>query len=159
MFVLFADDPAADDFLKAHSSELTILLLGAMVLVALLVLVPQLLRAHQRGLELLHEQHMQALERGVTLPRSDERSKFAGRTAALVPMVTVCAAGTVTCFLAANHSDNLFSVALAVWSVAGVVSLAAITGGVALMGRIAQIHAGMFEEEEEEETPEDALHE
>jgi hypothetical protein len=33
----------------------------------------------------------------------------------------------------------LFSVALAVWSVAGVVSLAAITGGVALLGRLAQL--------------------
>jgi len=159
MFVLFADDLPAEDFLKVHSSELTILLLGAMVLVALLVLVPQLLRAHQRALEMLHEQHLRALERGAVLPRTDERSKFAGRTAALVPMVVVCAAGTVTCFLAAYKSENLFSVALACWSVAGVVGLAAITGGVALMGRIAQLHAGLDEEEEEEdEMPEDALH-
>ena len=155
MFVLFADELPAEDFLKIHSPEIMTLVLGAMVLTALLVLVPQLLRAHQRALEMMHERHLRALERGTVLPSSDERSKFAGRTAALVPMVVVCAAGTVTCFLAVYHADSLFSVALAVWSVAGVISLAAITGGVALMGRIAQIHAGM--EEEEEEIPEDAV--
>jgi hypothetical protein len=70
----------------------------------------------------------------------------------------VCAAGTVTCFLAAYKSDNLFAVALAVWSVAGVVSLAAITGGVALLGRLAQLHAGVLEDvEEEDDVPEDAI--
>jgi hypothetical protein len=66
----------------------------------------------------------------------------------------------VTCFLAAYKYDNLFSVSLAVWSVAGVVSLAAITGGVALMGRIAQLHAGVPDEEEQEEDegmPEDIV--
>ena len=35
--------------------------------------------------------------------------------------------------------------------VAGVVSLAAVTGGVALMGRLASIQAGDDEEDEEEE--------
>jgi hypothetical protein len=158
MFVLFADAAGPKEFIEAHSRELTMLLLCAMVLAALLVLVPQLLRAHQRTIELHHEEHMRALEQGEVLPRTDDRSKFAGRTAALVPMVVVCAAGTVTCFLAAYNPENLFSVALAVWSVAGVVSLAAITGGVALMGRIAQLHAGVpEEEEEEEEMPEDAI--
>lgn len=157
-FVLFADELPPKEFLDVHSGEVTILVLGAMILGALLVLVPQLLRAHQRTLDLQHEEHMRALERGEVLPRGDERSKYAGRTAALVPMVTVCAAGTVTCFLAAYKYENLFSVALAVWSVAGVVSLAAITGGVALMGRIAQLHSGIPEEqEEEEEMPEDAI--
>ncbi len=158
MFVLFADDATPKEFLDLHSGELTILMLGAMILGALLVLVPQLLRTHQRTLELLHEEHMRALERGEVMPRLDERSKYAGRTAALVPMVVVCAAGTVTCFLAAYKYENLFSVSLAVWSVAGVVSLAAITGGVALMGRIAQLHSGFIEDEEvDEEMPEDAL--
>jgi hypothetical protein len=158
MFVLFADDPVPKEFLDQHSGELTILVLCAMILAALLVLVPQLLRSHQRSLEMQHEEHMRALERGEVLARSDERSKYAGRTAALVPMVVVCAAGTVTCFLAAYKYENLFSVSLAVWSVAGVVSLAAITGGVALMGRIAQLHSGQpEEEEEEEEIPEDVL--
>jgi hypothetical protein len=157
-FVLFAEDAPPKEFLDAHSGELTILVLAAMILGALLVLVPQLLRVHQRALDLQHEERLRALERGEVLPRTDERSAYAGRTAALVPMVTVCAAGTVTCFLAAYKYDNLFSVALAVWSVAGVVSLAAITGGVALMGRIAQLHSGVSEEqEEEEEMPEDAL--
>jgi hypothetical protein len=157
MFVLFAESPAAPrEFLESHSGELTILVLGAMILGAVLVLVPQLLRVQQRALEQQHEEQMRALEQGQVLPRTDERSKFAGRTAALVPMVVVCAAGTVTCFLAAYKCENLFSVSLAVWSVAGVVSLAAITGGVALMGRIAQLHAGIFEEEEEE-MPEDAV--
>ncbi len=157
-FVLFAEDLPPKGFLELHSGELTILLLGAMVLVTLLILVPQLLRSQQRSNERLHEERMRALEQGEVMPRVDERSVYAGRTAALVPMVTVIAAGTVTCFLAATHYENLFSVALAVWSVAGVVSLAAITGGVALMGRIAQLHAGIPEEQEEdEEIPEDVI--
>jgi hypothetical protein len=40
-----------------------------------------------------------------------------------------------------------------VWVVAGVVSLAAITGGVALMGRIALLRAGEDEEMDEEDEP------
>jgi hypothetical protein len=88
-----------------------------------------------------HAEHLRALEKGLPLPPHDERSKAAGRTASLVPMVTVCAAGTVTCFLVAYRSENLFSVSLAVWSVAAMVSLAAITGGVALIGRLAQLDA------------------
>jgi hypothetical protein len=156
-FVLFAEDVPPKEFLDAYRGELTILVLAAMILGALLVLVPQLLRVSHRALDLQHEERMRALEQGEVLPRTDERSAYAGRTAALVPMVTVCAAGTVTCFLAAYKYDNLFSVALAVWSVAGVVSLAAITG-VALMGRIAQLHSGVPEEQEEDEQmPEDAL--
>ncbi len=159
-FVLFADDLPPKEFLELHSGELIILVLAAMILVTLLILVPQLLRSHQRSNDLLHEERMRALEQGEVLPRIDERSVYAGRTAALVPMVTVIAAGTVTCFLAAYKYENLFSVALAVWSVAGVVSLAAITGGVALMGRIAQLHTGVpedQEEEDDEEIPEDAI--
>jgi hypothetical protein len=159
MFVLFADE-LPKDFLEAYSNQIMMLVICAMVLAALLVLVPQILRARQRHNELQHEEQMRALEHGQVLPRTDERSMYAGRTAALVPMVVVCAAGTVTCFLATNKSENLFAVALTAWSVAGVVSLAAITGGVALMGRIAQLHSGQAEpeeEEEEDEVPEDAL--
>jgi hypothetical protein len=127
-----------DAFLDKHSGEMTILIMGALVLVTLLILVPQLLRAHHQTLQLRHEEHMKALEQGQPLPASDERSRFAGRTIVLVPMVAVCSAATVTCFLAAYKVESLFSVGLAVWSVAGVVSLAAITGGVALLGRLAQ---------------------
>jgi hypothetical protein len=159
MFVLFAEDPVPQEFLARHSPELTILVLGAMILGTTLVLVPQLLRTRQRSLELQHEERMRALDQGEVMPRADERSEYAGRTAALVPMVSIISAGAVTCFLAAYKPDTLFSVALAVWSVAGVVSLAAITGGVALMGRIAQLNAGVADEEdeEEEEIREDAL--
>jgi hypothetical protein len=158
MIVLFADEAAAPKtLLEAHSGELTILVLIALVLLTLLILVPQLLRAHQRSQEMQHTERMRALEQGQVLPREDERSLAAGRTAALVPMVVVCAAGTVTCFLAAYRSEHLFAVSLASWSVAGVVSLAAITGGVALMGRIAQLHSGVPEEEEREEAPEDVM--
>ena len=53
----------------------------------------------------------------------------------------------MTCFLAAYKVDILFSVSLAVWSVAGIVSLAAITGCVALLGRLAQLQAGIQDEE------------
>ena len=70
--------------------------------------------------------------------QDDERSRVAGHTAMLVPMVIVICAGTVTCFVSASRSDNLTVVVLTVWAVVGVVSLAAITGGVALIGRLAQ---------------------
>lgn len=117
-----------------------------MVLITLLILVPQLLRSHYRARELLHLENMKALEQGLPISPSDESSRSAGRTAALVPMVVICAAGTVTCFLVSFKSENVFSVSLAVWCVAGVVSLAAITGGVALMGRLAQLKANAEED-------------
>lgn len=138
-------------FLEAHSGELTILALSVLVMGTLLVLVPQLLRMHHHTAELQHAEHMKALEKGQPLPRRDEQSYAAGRTASLVPMVVVCAAGTVTCFLAAYKTESFFAVALTVWAVAGVVSLAAITGGVALVGRLAQLQTG---EEGEESAPE-----
>ena len=150
--MVFADEELPiRAFLEAHSGELTILLMFFLALVALLILVPQLLRAHQRTQEMQHEEHMRALEAGQLLPRAHDAARAAGRTATLVPMVVVCSAGIVTCFLAGYRSESLFAVALAVWSVAGVVGLAAITGGVALMGRIAQINAGIPEEEQSEE--------
>jgi uncharacterized membrane protein YbhN (UPF0104 family) len=132
--------------LEKHSPELVILILAALILVTLLILVPQLLRHHHHIVELQHTERMRSLEQGFELPPRDDRSWAAGRTALLVPMVVMIAAGTVTCFLAAFHSDNLFGVTLAVWAVAGVVGLAAITGGVALMGRLAQLSAGAEEE-------------
>jgi len=142
--------------MEAHSGEITILVMFFLTLITLLILVPQLLRARQRIQEMQHAEHMRALEAGQPLPRAHDTAQAAGRTATLVPMVVVCSAGVVTCFLAGYRSESLFAVALAVWSVAGVVGLAAITGGVALMGRIAQINAGIPEEEEseEEELPE-----
>jgi hypothetical protein len=133
--------------LDAHSGELLILILSVLVMGTLVVLVPRLLQAHQRALEMQHEERMRALEKGQTIPPIDERSRAAGRTAMLVPMVVIIAAATVTCFLVAYKPENLFSVALAVWCVAGVVSLAAITGGVALIGRLAQLSSGVEEEE------------
>jgi len=136
-----------EQFLEEHSRELIILILSAMLLGTLLVLVPQLLRARRHALEVQHAEQMRALEHGHVIYSPDERSRAAGRTALLVPIVVICAAGTVTCFLAAFKSDNLISVSLAVWSVAGVVGLAAITGGVALMGRLAQLHADKQDEE------------
>ncbi len=138
---------AAEIFVEKHSGELMILLLAVLVLGTLLILVPQLLRSHRHGLELLHAEHMRALEQGQPLPTRDEPSLAAGKTAALVPMVIVCAAGTVTCFLSAYKTDSFFAIALTVWAVAGVVSLAAITGGVALMGRLAQLRSGQPDEE------------
>jgi hypothetical protein len=143
-----------NDFFHEHSAELMILALTCLVLGSLLVLVPRLLRSRQEALELLHQEHMRALELGQPLPRQDERSLAAGRTATIVPMVVICTAGTVTCFLVAYKSENMFAVALTAWTVSGVVSLAAITGGVALMGRLAQLHE---EETGEEKLPENPL--
>jgi hypothetical protein len=68
-------------------------------------------------------------------------------------MVVIISAATVTCFLVAYKSESLFQVTLAVWVVAGVVSLAAITGGVALIGRLAQLQSGVGEEEEIRQNP------
>src|SRR5262245_52675807 len=136
-----------------HSGELLILVLSALVLLTLLVLVPRLLQTHQRTQEMQHLERMKALENGLTIPPLDERSRAAGRTAMLVPMVVIISAATVTCFLVAYKDENLFAVSLAVWSVAGVVSLAAITGGVALIGRLAQIQAG----QEDEEVPDNPM--
>src|SRR5689334_10467679 len=114
MFVLFADETART-FLEAYSSQLMLLVICAMVLLAVLVLGPQVLRARQRTAEMQHEEQLRALELGQVLPRTEERSVYAGRTAALVPMVVVIAAGTVTCFLATSKSENLFAVALTAW--------------------------------------------
>jgi hypothetical protein len=132
-------------FLELHSGSLTIVVLAALVLSTLLVIVPQLLRSHQQSQQLRHEQIMKALEQGQPLPAPNDATRYAGRAAVLVPIVSICTAGTVTCFVAAYKADNLFSVALAVWTVAGVAGLAAITGGVALMTRL----AGLAIEEQE----------
>jgi hypothetical protein len=151
MTILLMDAQEATGFFDNYSSSLTILSLTAMGLVTLLILVPRLLSARRETQQRHHLERMKALENGQTPPHIDERSVAAGRTAALVPMVVVCAAGAVTCFLSAYRPDYLFSVALAVWSVAGVVSLAAIMGGVALMGRLAQLQAGFEDQAEDEE--------
>jgi hypothetical protein len=135
------------------SGDVMILIMLAILVLTLIILVPQLLRAHLKKAEMLHEENMRALENGQEVPPVDERSRTAGRTAMLVPMVVIISAATVTCFLAAYKSENLFNVSLAVWVVAGVVSLAAITGGVALIGRLAQIQAG----QEDEEVPDNPL--
>ena len=135
--------------LQQHSGELTILMLAALILGTLLIVVPQLLRASQRTQEMQHAEHMKALENGQTVSEIDPRMRSAGRTTSLVPMVVCCAAATVTCFLATYKSEQVFAVTVTVWAVTGIVSLAAITGGVALMGRLAQLDAGLPDEEEE----------
>jgi hypothetical protein len=142
-----------EQYLEAHSGELMILVLFALTVLTLVILVPQLLRAHLKRSEMLHAEQMKALEVGQPIQRSDESTRAAGMTAMLVPMVVVITAGTVTCFLVAYRNEQVFAVALAVWSVAGVVSLAAITGGVALLGRLAQLRSG----EEDEAPPENPL--
>jgi hypothetical protein len=144
------------DFWSAHSGEIMILVLFALVVLSLLILVPQLLRAHMRKAEMVHDEHLKALEHGLVIQPPDEPAKAAGRTAMLVPMVVIISAATVTCFLAAYKNEQVFAVGLTVWAVAGVVSLAAITGGVALLGRLAQIEAGL-EEVEEDKPPQNSL--
>ncbi len=150
MHVLFADSSLdAPPFMERHSAELTILFLVALVLGALLILVPQLLRSRAQIRQMEHTECLKALEQGQPVPRTGEPSVAAGRTAVLVPMVVIISAATVTCFLVAYRTDNIFAIALATWSVAGIVSLAAITGGVALLGRLANL-AGDEDEEAEE---------
>jgi hypothetical protein len=134
-------------FLQQHSSELLVLILSTFFFTTLLILVPQLLRAQQQFEAWRHEEYMRSLEKGLPLPQMDNRSLFAGRTAVLVPIVAIITAGTVTCFLIVYKSEIMFSVSLSIWTVAGVVGLAAITGGVALLGRIAQLTSGHVDEE------------
>ncbi len=139
-----------DNFLA--SRDITLSLLVFMVVVTLIVLIPQLLRMNTRRLELLHEEHIKSLELGIPLPIIDDRSKVAGRMTLLVPMVVMITAGTVTCFLAIYNSDQIFPVSLAVWVVGGVVSLASITAGIALVSRLESLdEEDKFNEEEAEE--------
>jgi hypothetical protein len=143
-----------NDFVKEHSGELLILLLACILMGTLLIVLPQLLRMNIRKNEMWHEERLRSIEKGLPLPLDDDRSRLAGRIALLVPMVVMIAAGSVTSFLIVYKTENLFAIALAIWVVAGVVSLTALTGGVALMGRLAQIQAGEPEEEDEEEPSE-----
>src|SRR5690348_7017295 len=110
-----------ENFFIAHRGETLILIVTFLVMVELLFLVPQLLRAHLRRCEMIHLEQMRALEKGFPITREDDRARVAGRTAMLVPMVIIICAGTVTCFLAAFGSEHLFTVALTVWVVAGIV--------------------------------------
>ncbi len=144
-----------NEFVKEHSGELLILALAAIIVTTLLFALPQLLRANSRKNELWHEERLKSLEKGLPLPLDDDRARLAGRIAMLVPMVVMISAATVTSFLAVYKTENLFAIALSIWVVAGLVSLVALSGGVALMGRLAQIQAGEkddIEEETEEET-------
>ena len=149
---MFANTWNTAAFYHQHSGEILIFVLFAMLMATLVVLVPQLIKSHLRRAEMQHEEHMKAIENGMMLPPVDEASKAAGRTAMLVPMVVLICAGTVTCFLVAYRNENVFSVSLAVWTVGGVVSLAAITGSVALIGRLAQLQSG-----DEDEVPRNPL--
>lgn len=137
---------AWDGYLQQHSGGILLLILTAMVLVVLIILVPKLLHSHHGVLELQHAERMKALEAGQVLPQENVLRRAAGSTAVLVPSITVCAAATVTCYLVVYKSDSLIALALTVWCVAGVVSLAAITAGVALMGRLAHLDEPPLEE-------------
>jgi hypothetical protein len=153
--MIFAfQENVADGFFRTYSGELVILFVFVLTVATLIVLVPQLLKTHLRKVEMAHIEHLKALEQGLVLARPEESSNAAGRTTTLVPIVVVISAATVTCFLVAYRSEMVFSVALSVWAVAGVVSLAAITGGVALMGRLAQLQSGVDDFDDEKRLPE-----
>src|SRR5262249_34081999 len=123
------------EIMKEHSGELLILTLMCLILGTLIIVVPQLLRMHVRRIEIAHEERLKSIEKGLPLPPVDDRGGQAARIALLVPMVVMISAATVSSFLVMYKSENLFAVSLSIWVVAGLVSLAAITGGVALMGR------------------------
>jgi hypothetical protein len=119
MTMIFAiQEAAADDFVKGYSGAILILLVFILIVVTLIILVPQLLRAHLRKVEMQHLEHLKALEHGAVVPPRDDSAQAAGRTATLVPIVVVICAATVTCFLVAYRPELVFGVALAVWSVA-----------------------------------------
>src|SRR5690242_17387897 len=83
------------NFIDRNTGAITMLVLSFLVLVTLLILVPQLLRWHQRALEMQHLERMRTLEQGQVPNADDPRSVAAGRIAVLVPMVVICAAATV----------------------------------------------------------------
>src|SRR5438105_15115653 len=97
-------------YLHTHSGEMLILVLFILVVITLIILVPQLLRAHLRKIEMQHTEHLKALDQGLLVQPPDEPTRAAGRTAMLVPMVVVISAATVTCFLVAYRSDQVFAV-------------------------------------------------
>lgn len=138
-----------ENAIELHSKEITLIVLIVLVLGTLIVLVPQLLRAHLRKVEMMHLENLKSLEAGHKVAIVDERARLAGRLSLLVPMVVMITAGTVTAFLAIYTSDQIFPVSLAVWVVAGVVSLAAVTGGVALVARLAHLDDETPEEQED----------
>lgn len=140
-----------NEFIKDHSGELLILTLAVLLLGTLLAVLPQLLRMNMRKNEMWHEERLKSIDRGLPLPPDDDRSRLAGRIALLVPMVVMISGATVTSFLVVYKTENLFAVSLGIWVVGGIVSLAAVTGGVALMGRLAQIQAGEIEDEDEDD--------
>jgi hypothetical protein len=146
------DELTLNSFIKDHSGEIVILSLVLLVLLTLLISLPQLLRMNLRKAEMWHEQRMRALEKGLPLPPEDDRARMGGRTAVLVPIFTIVSTATVTSFLVVYKSETLFPVSLSIWVVAGVVSLAAITGGVALIGRLAAIQSGDADNAEEDPT-------
>jgi hypothetical protein len=134
---------------KDHGPEVLGLLLALVASMTFLIVFPQIQRTHMRREEMIHQEHLKALEKGVPLPVDDYRARMAGRTALWVPIVVMLATACVTSLLVIHHPENLFAVSLAIWVVAGVVSTAAITGGVALIGRLAQFQSGQTNEEEE----------
>lgn len=136
---LTPEDSLMENIIDIHSKEITLIVIIILVMATLVVIVPQLLRAHLRKLEMIHAENVRSLEAGMKLPFVDDRARLAGRLSLLVPIVVIITAGTVTACLAIYGSDQIFAVSLAVWVVAGVVSLAAITGGVALVGRLAHL--------------------
>ena len=98
------------DLVKEHSGEMLILSLALVIVITLLIVLPQLLRANLRKSELIHEEHLRALEKGLPIPIQDDRARMAARTALLVPMVVMIATGTVTSFIVVYKSENLFAV-------------------------------------------------
>ncbi len=141
-------------FFKDHSGELVIFGLICLVLVTLLIALPQLLRVNLRKAEFLHEERLKAIERGMLPSQGDDKSRLASRIAVLVPIIVMISAATVTSFLVVYKTENIFAVSLGIWVVAGVVSLSAVTGGVALLGRLSSNE--LDEDEPAEEEPEDA---
>ncbi len=141
-------------FFKEHSGELLIFGLILFILITLLIALPQLLRANLRKAEFSHLERMKAIERGMPPTQDDDKSRLASRIAVLVPIIVMISAATVTSFLVVYKSENVFAVSLGIWVVAGVVSLSAVTGGVALLGRLTNTQPE--EEEPVEEEPKDS---
>src|SRR5947208_16866547 len=82
-------DVVMEALLEKHSSELMILALVAMVMASLIVIIPKLLRVHQKNQELRNAERLKALEQGLPIPPGDDRARAAGRTAVLVPCIAV----------------------------------------------------------------------
>ena len=72
-------DKTMPDLLDTHSKELTLVALMVLVLVTLMIIVPQLLRAHMRRMEMLHDENLKMIAARLTTPATTQTPSETGK--------------------------------------------------------------------------------